>query len=131
MLCVSLVAMSLSCYVFFLEGPNCFVAFELTDTIAVELDGNALNLVKPLGWVGIGLFMFASCLLKVYYLKAKQIMDDVACGKLVPQRSHEGVVAGRKASLQKARQPSHLKNKAAKNAVETRKVAAKIVRTVI
>jgi hypothetical protein len=82
MLCVALTLMSLSCYIFFLEGENCFVAFELTDSIDEELDGNALNLVKPLGWVGMGLFVAACVLIKVYYMATARIMINLKSGVL-------------------------------------------------
>jgi hypothetical protein len=82
MLCLALVFMSIACYIFFLEGSNCFVAFELTDTIAVALDGNALNLVKTLGWMGIGLFTASCILLKLYYVKTAKIMQGLKDGTL-------------------------------------------------
>jgi hypothetical protein len=92
--------MSLSCYIFFLQGENCFVTFELTDSIAEKLDGNALNLVKPLGWVGIGLFVAASVLLKVYYVITARITNKVKSGELQHKnREMKAVIAMRKASL--------------------------------
>ena len=45
-------------YLFLLFGSRCFVAFEVTDTIDDTLGGNALNLVRPLGWAGISAMLF-------------------------------------------------------------------------
>lgn len=53
-LCISLSCMIICCYMvaFF----SCFRDYQLTYTIATNLDGDWLSLVKPLGWVAIGLF---------------------------------------------------------------------------
>jgi hypothetical protein len=39
---------------------ECFVPFAVTDTVADKLSGSALNVLKPLGWVVVGLF-FGGC----------------------------------------------------------------------
>jgi hypothetical protein len=83
MLCVSLVLMSLSCYIFFLYGEDCFHAFELTDSTEGDLDGSALNLVKPLGWVGMGLFTAARIMFKLFFMKTARIMRGLQDGTLV------------------------------------------------
>jgi hypothetical protein len=82
LLCVSLVLMSLSCYIFFLEGENCFFAFELTDSIEEDLNGSALNMVKPLGWVGMGLFTVACVFFKLFFMKTAMIMGALQDGTL-------------------------------------------------
>ena len=48
--------MIVSCYGFLLIGKYLFVPFEIQDSVAVELSGNVLNLVKPPGWVCLGMF---------------------------------------------------------------------------
>lgn len=57
LLVLSASCMAGSCYVFQLLSSRCFVPFEVSDTIADKLDGDPLNIVLPLGW--IGLIMFA------------------------------------------------------------------------
>ena len=52
-----------SLYLFLLFGSRCFVNFQVNDTIAVALNGNAINLVKPLGWVGIAMFVYGCIVL--------------------------------------------------------------------
>lgn len=54
-----------SMYLFLLFSARCFVAFDVTDSIADKLDGNAINLVKPLGWAGIGAFAYGCIVLIV------------------------------------------------------------------
>lgn len=44
-----------SAYLFQLAGSLCFKTFDITDSIEEQLGGNVFNLVRPLGWVGIGL----------------------------------------------------------------------------
>lgn len=52
-----------SLYLFALFGSRCFVSFKVTDTIAKTLNGNALSLVRPLGWAGMGLFAYGCLVL--------------------------------------------------------------------
>lgn len=47
-----------SAYLFQLFGARCFLNFEITDSISVVLNDNVLNIIKPLGWVGIGMFAY-------------------------------------------------------------------------
>jgi hypothetical protein len=58
--------MSVSVYIFFLFPKRCFKQFTVTDSIDRHLDGNALNIVKPLGWISAGLFTFA-CVLAINF----------------------------------------------------------------
>lgn len=52
------IAETISLYLFLLFGSRCFVNFSVNDSIDTVLNGNALNLVLPLGWFGIGLFIY-------------------------------------------------------------------------
>merc|ERR1712087_261280 len=45
---------------------ECFAKYQLTDTIEKKLDGNWMNLVKPLGWI-ILLFLVLSIVLFLYF----------------------------------------------------------------
>jgi hypothetical protein len=117
-LCISLILMSLSCYIFFLEGENCFVAFELTDSIRTDLDGNALNLVKPLGWVGMGMFTASCILFRIYYINTARIMRDLKEGKLEHKNREFSEVAAahlNHQSLSKSRRASSPKMAATRN----------------
>jgi len=49
---------TLSLYLFLLFSGRCFVNFDVTDSIAIVLNGNALNLVNGLGWFGIAMFSY-------------------------------------------------------------------------
>jgi hypothetical protein len=53
---IGILAETASAYLFQLFGSRCFENFDITDSIERNLDGNVLNIVKPLGWIGIGLF---------------------------------------------------------------------------
>ena len=47
-----------SCFIFSLAGSSCFVAFQVYEPFyGPPLNGNALNIVKPLGWVAMALFL--------------------------------------------------------------------------
>ena len=49
--------MSYACYLFALFSTDCFETFSVTDTIGDKLGGNALNVVKDLGWIAMGCFL--------------------------------------------------------------------------
>jgi len=70
-LTLSVACMIACCYLVQLFSMDCFVPYKLTDTIAVELHGNWLNLVKPLGWIALSLFAGSLFLFTVFYMWAK------------------------------------------------------------
>jgi len=70
-LSLSVVCMIACCYMVQLFQLDCFVPYQLTDTIAVELHGNWKNLVKPLGWAALLLFTISIFLFNVFYFWAK------------------------------------------------------------
>jgi len=70
-LTLSVACMIGCCYLVQLFSMDCFVPYKLTDTIAVELHGNWLNLVKPLGWIALSLFTASLFLFAVFYMWAK------------------------------------------------------------
>jgi len=49
----SLASMTVSVYLILLFKESCFQPFQMTDEIAVKLDGKALNMVKPMGWISM------------------------------------------------------------------------------
>jgi hypothetical protein len=73
-LMVAVVFMSASCYIFFLLPTRCFIDFELTDSIDEKLDGNVLNVVKNLGWIGMALFTVPCVILKFYYCTVSALL---------------------------------------------------------
>jgi len=79
-LTLAVATMSAGCYMVLLLSTHCFAEYELTYTIQDHLEGNVFNFVKPLGWVSIGLFVFASILLSVFNLwanrKAKKVLSQ-------------------------------------------------------
>jgi hypothetical protein len=56
-----------SCYLVQLADSSCFVEFDITDSIDDPLpdglSGSVVNLMKPLGWVALALFLFGCLLL--------------------------------------------------------------------
>ncbi|CAK9026573.1 Uncharacterized protein SCF082_LOCUS17562 [Durusdinium trenchii] len=66
MLFLASVTMTASCYLFQGFGSGCFEVFEVTDSVSTTLDGNALNLVKPLGWIGVALWGYGTVFLYVF-----------------------------------------------------------------
>jgi len=54
-----------------LAGAGCFRPFGLMDSVAKELDGNALAIVEPLGWVALGFFSCSAAAVAVFYAWAK------------------------------------------------------------
>jgi hypothetical protein len=62
----SLIMMMGSCYLVQIFQSYCFADFELTSTIEDDLQGNWMNIVKPLGALSIVLF-FLSCLLLIIF----------------------------------------------------------------
>jgi hypothetical protein len=56
LLVIGVVAETASAYLFQLFGSRCFRNFDITDSIEEDLGNNVFNLVRSLGWIGIGLF---------------------------------------------------------------------------
>lgn len=75
---VSLILMITCCYTVQILQDSCFAEYALTYTIQKDLNGNWLNLVKPLGRVAILFFIISICLLKIFTFyatrKATQLM---------------------------------------------------------
>eukprot|EP00300_Choanocystis_sp_HF-7_P019930 c20465_g1_i1.p1 GENE.c20465_g1_i1~~c20465_g1_i1.p1 ORF type:complete len:489 (+),score=78.39 c20465_g1_i1:103-1569(+) len=44
-----------SCWIVQVYGEGCFRPFEISDKIHDKLDGNSLNLIRPLGWIVMGM----------------------------------------------------------------------------
>ena len=68
---LAVACMTACCYTVQLFSPECFVPYKLTDTIRVDLHGNWKNLVKPLGWISILLFVISLFLFFIFYMWAK------------------------------------------------------------
>ena len=62
----SLILMITCCYMVQILQDSCFAEYALTYTIEKDLDGNWLNLVKPLGRVAILFFILSLFFLKVF-----------------------------------------------------------------
>lgn len=62
----SLVAITLSCYSVQLFTSNCFVEYNITDSIDEKLGGNVANLFLPLGWAAVVLFIGSMILLGIF-----------------------------------------------------------------
>ena len=60
---LAFVCLVTSCYMIQFFGGRCFADYQLTYTIDEHLDGNWLNLVLPLGWIAILIFLLGSFLL--------------------------------------------------------------------
>ena len=60
---LAFVCLVTSCYMIQFFGGRCFADYQLTYTIDDHLDGNWLNLVLPLGWIAILIFVLGSFLL--------------------------------------------------------------------
>lgn len=75
LLASSSLCMTVSCYMFELLGSECFVSFEVSDSIEDDLGGNALNLVKPLGWYALLLFAYSTCVLFIYNFFMNQVVS--------------------------------------------------------
>lgn len=71
MLQASLVCIVASSYISLFFAANCFEVHVLTDTIEENLGGKVHNIVKPLGWVVLGLFIAAMVFLKIFTSWAK------------------------------------------------------------
>jgi hypothetical protein len=65
-LLTALVGMTISCYLCMIFTDSCFEVFEMSDTIAEALNGDAMSLFKPGGWLAIGLFVFGTLQLIVF-----------------------------------------------------------------
>merc|ERR1711924_43395 len=59
---------SASCYIILLLSDKCFKPFAVISSVAIDLDGNALNIVKPLGWVALGLFVAACFISRPFFM---------------------------------------------------------------
>jgi len=66
LLLTALFIMQSSCWLVMVFTNSCFKPFEMSDTIEGALDGDGWSLVKPLGWVSILLFLFATFELVVF-----------------------------------------------------------------
>jgi len=64
--------MVVCCYTVQLFQRSCFVPYNLTDTIEVQLKGNWRNLVKDLGWMSLGLFVMSTFLFCWFVFWAKR-----------------------------------------------------------
>jgi hypothetical protein len=73
LLAVNALLMTLSFYAFQLFGSICFVSYEISDTIEEKLGGNALNLVKPAGWIALLVFLVPNIYLFIFnkYIDSK------------------------------------------------------------
>lgn len=81
----SLVCVTSCCYMVQFFTSMCFVKHTLTDSIDENLDGNALNLFRPLGWTALALFGTSCALLHVFRTWGnKQAEKLLASGKTVP-----------------------------------------------
>lgn len=81
-LSLALAYMVMSCYMVQLFGNQCFAPYQLTYTIDEHLGGNWTNLVLPLGWCAIGLFLL-SCLLLYAFItwanyRAKALAEETS-----------------------------------------------------
>ncbi len=65
------VLMIVSCYGFLLLGRYLFVPFQVQDSVATELGGNVLNLVKPPGWICLGMFAVST----IYFFVFKGVFQ--------------------------------------------------------
>uniref|UniRef100_A0A7S1BTQ1 Uncharacterized protein n=1 Tax=Corethron hystrix TaxID=216773 RepID=A0A7S1BTQ1_9STRA len=77
-LVVALLNMVLSCYIVQLFSRNCFVEYEITFSIEEHLGGNALNLIRPLGWIALGMFTFACIALYIFEVYAAKAALSVS-----------------------------------------------------
>ena len=73
-----------SCYITL--GAPCFESFELTSTIKRDLPGGKFyNLLKPMGWVSMGLFVFSWFLLLQFQgFASRRVEAFIAEGKELP-----------------------------------------------
>lgn len=72
-------------YINLLFAKDTFEEFQVTDTIAVQLDGNALNLVVvPLGWVVVGLIGLSILIIYVYGKWSKRLTTNKIKGGFTP-----------------------------------------------
>eukprot|EP00591_Stephanopyxis_turris_P012775 CAMPEP_0195514806 /NCGR_PEP_ID=MMETSP0794_2-20130614/6084_1 /TAXON_ID=515487 /ORGANISM="Stephanopyxis turris, Strain CCMP 815" /LENGTH=180 /DNA_ID=CAMNT_0040643129 /DNA_START=1833 /DNA_END=2375 /DNA_ORIENTATION=+ len=76
-LILSVSTMVISCYTVQLFSADCFADYELTFTIGEHLDGNVLNLVLPLGWIAIILFIASCIFLLIFVSWAKRKTKEV------------------------------------------------------
>ena len=81
----SLVCVTSCCYMVQFSSNECFVKHTLTDSIGENLDGNLLNLIRPLGWAALALFGTSCTLLHVFRVRGnKQAVKLMASDKAVP-----------------------------------------------
>jgi len=72
-LVLSLLTMTISCYIVYFFGDKCFMEYTLTYTIEENLGGSVWNLLKwPLGWAALIMCVLSSLLLLVFSCWAKK-----------------------------------------------------------
>ena len=78
---VGVVAMSVSCYAFAVFSDSCFYEFGVEMKISQLPGGNAHRIVKPLGYVAVGIFLFGCLCLHIFRMWANarvaEMSDDV------------------------------------------------------
>jgi len=78
---VGVVAMSVSCYAFAVFSDSCFYEFGVEMKISQLPGGNAHRIVKPLGYVAVGIFLFGCLCLHTFRMWANarvaEMSDDV------------------------------------------------------
>ena len=109
LLIMSTVSTVTSCYIVQLFPAQCFVTFDITDSIDKKLGGDATNLVKPLGRVAFMLFACGWFCLWLFnhntssYIRHHRSNNDEAesasVGPSVADKAHITAVAGRKKRL--------------------------------
>lgn len=79
----SLILMITCCYMVQILQDSCFAEYALTYSIEEDLDGNWLNLIKPLGYVAIVCFILSLCFLKVFTFYASRKATQLLKGGLI------------------------------------------------
>ena len=67
-LIISIITMSISCYLTTLYPSECFKSFAINDKVSKKLDGKWTNIIRPLGFVSLVLFNLSSLLYGCYQL---------------------------------------------------------------
>jgi len=97
-LILSLASMITSCYMVQLFQDDAFQEYQLTYTIDKHLDGNWKNLVKPIGWVAIGLFVASIGDLMIFKCWA-----NGKARKLLAQKGESGSTQARDVEIKSSR----------------------------
>jgi hypothetical protein len=79
---VGVVCETASAYLFQWFGSRCFLNFDITDSISEDLNNDVLSIVRPLGWIGIGLFA-AGCV--VLIIVGRWITWQIRGGFKIPE----------------------------------------------